>query len=388
VRTTLTARHRGPKLLVAAATAALSAGCGLLPGGGSAKAATKPRNKPHRAKPKPVGTGTGITAKAAAAALNAFGESADASQTAAPSTAVVPAVPAAPQQAGQATASPTHGVRTAFDSEHRQEGQMTMRSVLLVAPLVALSLAACSSGSRSSGASNAASATTSSVVASAAAPSPATAPSSASSPTATPARPAPTTTGQAAATTSPVPKKVLAPDLSAQVLQLSEMPTGWSVDKSASEKSSGSLKCFAVVDQFKVKVVSQLKVGYLGDSDGSPTLSESLYFVPGSAAADFAVTTASLDACGTLTSNEGKTKLSGEIGAMSFPSLGDASKAYQVNLTSKVGQLDVTVGFDELIVRVGDELMFFGLIDLGTPDIDLFQSYARKAIAKLPRATA
>jgi hypothetical protein len=59
---------------------------------------------------------------------------------------------------------------------------------------------------------------------------------------------------------------------------------------------------------------------------------------------------------------------------MSFLALGDASKAYQVNLTSKVGQLDVTVGFDELIVRVGDELMFFGLIDLGTPDIELFQS--------------
>jgi hypothetical protein len=73
-------------------------------------------------------------------------------------------------------------------------------------------------------------------------------------------------------------------------------------------------------------------------------------------------------------------RYTGSMGAMSFPSFGEKSSAWQLVISSQ----GVTAGIDAVLVQQGPELMMFVYVDVGTPNVDEVTSLAGKAVAKMP----
>jgi hypothetical protein len=192
------------------------------------------------------------------------------------------------------------------------------------------------------------------------------------------------TTLQVPASTGGTPTTV--PNVKAQLLSLSDLPSGWSVDNSPDTNSGATPDCFkkakSTTNLTKAKAVAKFQNG----SNGIPSLEEDIAYQPGHAQATMAQFAQVMAGCGQITfSAEGHT-FKGTVGQMSFPTLGQQTEPYQVNLSTSANGLDVTIGLDLVAIRQGDEIAVLFYIDLGTPDINEVQQFAQKAASKLANA--
>jgi hypothetical protein len=183
----------------------------------------------------------------------------------------------------------------------------------------------------------------------------------------------------AGGSTTSAPQTTIAapPNLTPDLLTLSDMPTGWSVDNSPSPDSTGPACLKPLKDHTGSN--AHATVSFNGGASGIPAIVENLGHFPSGASAALARFDQAINSCKTLSITSGGQTLSGTIGAMSFPQLGDESHAYQASLTYK----GFTLGYDVIIARHGDTAMSLTYGDLGSPDLTQVQQFATKAIAKV-----
>jgi hypothetical protein len=156
------------------------------------------------------------------------------------------------------------------------------------------------------------------------------------------------------------------------LLTISQMPVGWSVDNSAG--GSGSVGCLNLskrFDAFPHAVVS------FDASGGLPELAESVYMPP-SARTLMNQVIKVIAACPRFTGNLSGKRVTGSVGAMSFPRIGDDSVAYSVTLTVE----GVTFYDDFVLARRGNVLMQLQLLDMD-PNVNLLVQYGKIGVRKL-----
>lgn len=272
-----------------------------------------------------------------------------------------------------------------------------MKRLLYV--VLAISLAACSSGKTTakppassaalssagttSAFTSAAASTSAAAASSGAAPSTSSPPAS-TSPSAAGSAPAPASTTSAAPETS----KPAVPNVKAQALALGDLPAGWSVEKQ-SKDNSGEPTCFkklAKLQNAGGKPLAHVEVQFQGSPDGLPSLDESIDAVRSGIKADFSAVVKALARCGRISVPSNGTTLSGTITPMSFPKIGDESKAYQLLLSGVVNKVRVTAGFDILLFGVGNEEVTLLYTTLGAPAISEFQGATKLALDKIRAA--
>jgi hypothetical protein len=190
-----------------------------------------------------------------------------------------------------------------------------------------------------------------------------------------------TTAAGAAASSATPTTTARPPDLNAELMSLTDMPAGWSVDKSSSSGVS-TTGCFAnIKEHFNSK--EKAEADYQDGSDGIPEFDEALSWLPGQSQQALAAITTALNGCGQVSFTSGGSKFTGTVGEMSFPTVGDQSDAWQVNLSGKVSGLNITVGIDIAVFRKGDTDGALIYDDLGTPDLATFEQLTNKAVAKV-----
>jgi hypothetical protein len=166
--------------------------------------------------------------------------------------------------------------------------------------------------------------------------------------------------------------------LKSQLLTISDMPVGWSVDNSSS--AGGTIKgCETHVFSSQP---NKVKAAYQGSANGFPSTKEFIVgYVDDQAKADYTRVANHFNSCKTVTiSAEGKS-YSGTVGAMSLGrSYGDQSSAWQFSIDVQ----GFTLGVDSVLVMKGNENMSLNYGDIGTPDLATVRSLVAKATAKLP----
>lgn len=188
----------------------------------------------------------------------------------------------------------------------------------------------------------------------------------------------PVSTGASASTQPSVP----IPDVKAQLLQLSDLPIGWST--SASSNSTSSLKCLQNARSYTKQDKAKAEADFQGGSNGVPFFEEGIGFLPGVAKAAMTTFATAMAGCGQISLSDNGHTFKGTIGQMSFPTLGAQTLAYQMNLSTTASGLTITIGFDFAAVRfANDELALLAYGDVGTPDITQVQDLFQKAAAKV-----
>jgi hypothetical protein len=167
-------------------------------------------------------------------------------------------------------------------------------------------------------------------------------------------------------------------EVQSKALSLSNMPTGWSVDNSAASgglsSGSGCLSALAALKK-PAKSVIKSEVYY---TDGTlPSLQETVE--AGNGAADrYAKYLKTLNHCTTLSFSAGGQKVTGTVGAMSFPPIGNSSRAYAINFDVE-GQ---TIGLDVVFFRAGEYDGDLAYEDY-SPDTSTMQAFATEAVDKI-----
>ena len=164
--------------------------------------------------------------------------------------------------------------------------------------------------------------------------------------------------------------------IATKALSLSNMPTGWSEDNSGGGSISNIGGCLKGLQAIKkrAKGIVRASVGY---QDGTvPFLLEVIEAGPGSTAR-YRKFNAILTGCKAFSFAAAGIKVTGTVGAMSFPKVGDSSSAYSMNVTAQ-GQ---TLGIDLVFFRVGQ---FDGLLEYGdiSPDPNIVHAFATEAVDK------
>jgi hypothetical protein len=170
-----------------------------------------------------------------------------------------------------------------------------------------------------------------------------------------------------------------APDLKAQLLTAADLPTGWSADTSA-DNGTGTPSCLKTV-KTKTKAPVDAAASFIRGY-GVPALDENMGYYRDRATASHIIAEAitALDKCKHLSLDDGQETVTGSIGAMSFPQVGDQSKAWSAVFTAE----GLNLGFDIVIAQKGKELVLIGYGDLGTPSIDELKQLTDLALAKMP----
>jgi hypothetical protein len=154
------------------------------------------------------------------------------------------------------------------------------------------------------------------------------------------------------------------------------MPTGWTL---ASSSGSGGVGCLShVLEPSGTAQTASAEVEFV-DNGNLPEVDEKLATYTGGASVAFAKVVAVLDGCKTVSGTENGSKATGTVGQMSFPSYGDESAAFDVNLT--IGS--ISAGEDALVVRKGSVVIGITEGNLGTPDLSQFEHFVALALAKV-----
>lgn len=171
-----------------------------------------------------------------------------------------------------------------------------------------------------------------------------------------------------------------AADPTSQLLSISDFPTGWAIDNSPDTNDSSTPACLATLKTSFAPAKRASVAFQYGTS--VPKLAQSIGTYPTSAAAtaSFGRGSTILDGCTEISiTSEGKT-ITGSIGALSFPTIGDQSKAWSLVFSTN----GVTLGLDVVLLQKAAELEEVIIADLGTPSINGLTTYCAKAVAKMP----
>ena len=180
-----------------------------------------------------------------------------------------------------------------------------------------------------------------------------------------------------AASTSP-------PKLSAMLLSIGQMPTGWAVVDKSSGSGSGSssgaaLGCLngSILEPQGVKQTAFANIDFELLED-LPAVGEQLSTYTNAQAA-YTKIVAKLAACKRLNGKMNGDPAKGTFGQMSFPHYGNASEAFAARFT--VG--GVTLGEVLVIVRKGSIVMGIYESDFAPVDVSQFQGFVVKAVKKV-----
>ncbi len=178
-----------------------------------------------------------------------------------------------------------------------------------------------------------------------------------------------TTSAAATTTNAQVKSKALA---------LSDMPAGWSVDNSSSGDVNNVGGCLAGLQALKKKPPKGLARAEVKYTDGQlPSLLETVEAGKGSVGR-YNKLLGILNKCKSLSYTTGGVHVTGSVGAISFPRIGDSSHAFAMNLQAE-GE---SAGVDLVLFRVGEydgDLLYFDL----TPDPSTVQAFVREAVNKI-----
>ena len=165
--------------------------------------------------------------------------------------------------------------------------------------------------------------------------------------------------------------------IKAMALSLSDMPTGWSVNNSSASTSNLGSGCLQKLQALgkPSKGIARAVVHY--EDQNSPTLSETLESGKGSSAR-YKKYLGILKGCKSISITEGGTNLTGTVGAMSFPTVGDSSSAFAITL----GADGITETLDIVLFRVGQVDGDLGYADY-SPDAATAQAFATEAVNKI-----
>jgi hypothetical protein len=167
------------------------------------------------------------------------------------------------------------------------------------------------------------------------------------------------------------------PDPAKYLLAVGDMPTGWAIDNSSSDDSGGPpclaalKKSFAPTNKANVTFAFQTSTPQLVDSVGT-------YADEGAASAAFDRGAVILDGCKDVSYTNGGKKVTGSIGAMSFPTVGDRSKAWALTLDMS----GISAGVDVVLYLKGSVVEELALLDLGSPSADDLKTFSDKSVAK------
>ena len=165
------------------------------------------------------------------------------------------------------------------------------------------------------------------------------------------------------------------PKLSSELLSVSQMPIGWSVDNSS---SGGGVGCLAnILEPKGIKQTSYASID-LDDNGNTPVVEERLATYSNATTA-YKKIVATLSACKHVSGTSGGVKGTGTVGQMSFPHYGTTSAAFAVSLLIQ----GTTLGADLLIVRKGNVVMGIEEVDIPPVDVSQFQGFVVKALAKI-----
>jgi hypothetical protein len=171
--------------------------------------------------------------------------------------------------------------------------------------------------------------------------------------------------------------------LQSETLRLSDMPPGWSVDTGGSGSASGWTGCLATLEaageptQGIVRATVQYALG-----PSLPSLAENL--ISGrNAVRRYDQFVSILNSCTTVSLIANGTTLSGDIGAMSFPTVGDGSYAYSVSLRAH----GATLRADIVLFRLAGVAGEVSFNDYGTPDMTQLRSFVAAAVDRIERKT-
>ena len=168
--------------------------------------------------------------------------------------------------------------------------------------------------------------------------------------------------------------------LRSKALSLSNMPTGWSVDNSGGGTSNFT-GCFAKLQATEAtRGITRVEANY--EQGNFPVMEETL-ITRKNAAHRYQQFVSILNGCRQVSLSSGDTTLSGSIGAMSFPTVGNASSAYAMTLSSN----GINVGFDIIVFRAGQVAGDIGYGDLGSPDSSTVQAFVSEAVNKVEGKT-
>jgi hypothetical protein len=183
--------------------------------------------------------------------------------------------------------------------------------------------------------------------------------------------------------TGPIPAAGAAsagPNLKAELLPVTNLPAGWSIDKSGVSDSAasgcGRIRQTLAADHPTATAFGQYEMGSV------PYFEDFLFAfkTPGGATAAYRKVTAALSACsGYNVADDGKTyRLT--VGQLSFPSVGQRSSAYAIG-----GSVDgFNLGSDVVIAVKGAQIAALSYVDLGDPIVSDAETFVRKALDRVP----
>ena len=165
--------------------------------------------------------------------------------------------------------------------------------------------------------------------------------------------------------------------LKAKALSLSDMPTGWSVDNSSGgiANATGCLKVLSALKK-PAKGVTHAEVSY--EQGDVPALQETIDVGKGESSA-YTKFLHILNGCTTVSFSASGTNVTGSVGAMSFPTVGDESAAYAFTFSVK----GINLGLDLVVFKAGSVVGDIGYEDIGSPDTDMLQQFATEAVDKI-----
>jgi hypothetical protein len=179
-------------------------------------------------------------------------------------------------------------------------------------------------------------------------------------------------------------------DLQSELLTLSEVPSAWSVDTtslgtSGATSSAPTPACLKNLAAFNgVGIINRAQVKFHGSSSGIPFFEEQVAsFVPGSLEGRLPAYDQAIGACGPTTFRAAGRSFVGTVSALPFPTVGDESRAYQLNFSTCVCGQRVTIGVDIVVARKGDIAVVLVIADLNNPNLSTFQRLAAKALSKV-----
>ena len=166
-----------------------------------------------------------------------------------------------------------------------------------------------------------------------------------------------------------------APDLKSQLLQIGDMPAGWTVDTADSATNSG-FGCLTSAEG-KIKGANFATVTYAGGAS-LPLVTEDLSWAGSakSAADTYAAAKSVIDKCSSPSLALKKKSLTGRLGAMSFPTEGANLSAWNVVFTGS------TVGFDTVLIQQGSDVILLGYEYGSAPNTAALETFSRIALQR------
>lgn len=176
------------------------------------------------------------------------------------------------------------------------------------------------------------------------------------------------------------------PDVRAQLLTLADLPAGWAVDTAPAAKSD-TPACFQNARSFEQANKAKATVRFRADPGGLPALEEEIVFLPGLAAQAMSEFHRVMSSCGRVSFANGGHTFTGTITSLPFRHFGQQTQAYQLDLSTVVNGVGVSLGLDFITIRFADDeiaaLVYSGL---GAPNTGRAEGYAAEAAARIQRA--